>query len=91
MKDDLVREIDGSIRYCDSNIVKLGYWWLVKYKVFDSLVDDVIEAFKQLGGGLLALLFLLLLPSTPFIKAYFRLRQAKDMVEYHNQSYGDSE
>ncbi len=81
---DLVRNDCGSIRYCDSNIVKLGYWWLVKYKIIDSTVDDVIEASKQLWDGVLALLFLVLLPITPFIKAYFRLRQAKEMVEYES-------
>jgi|GEM_PF-2434136 len=87
--DDLVREEDNSIRYCDSNIVKLGYWWLA-FKMFDEFAYDLSEALKHLFDGILALLFLMLLPISPFIKAYFRLRQAKKEVEYYQQHFGEN-
>lgn len=90
MKDDLVRDSDGTIRFCDSNIVRLGYWWTVKHYTLDTLIDDIIEALTRLGIGLSALVFLLCSPITPPIRAYFRLKRAKEAVEYHKQHLEDS-
>lgn len=81
---ELIREEDGTIRKCDSNIVKLGYWrslWLW-YGYKKTLVEDidwgaVAEAFVAVGTIILALI---LLPFIPFIRCYTDWKRAKYLV-----------
>ena len=92
MKDTLVREEDGSIRWCDRNITLLGYWWVVKhYYTREYLGEILADATSIIVQGVQALLLLTLLPIVPFVRAYFSLKQAKERVEYETNLKGGSE
>ncbi len=76
---DLIREKDGSIRYCDSNIAKMGYWWVVKRTYTISyFVESISECVELIFLGLQAVLLLLILPVAPLIKSYFAYKQSQE-------------
>jgi hypothetical protein len=80
---DLVREEDGSIRWCDKNIAKLGYWWTVKhYYRVEYFVETLTECCEYIWQGLQATLAVVILPVLPLILANTKLKEAKENVEY---------
>ena len=80
---ELIREEDGTIRKCDANIVKLGYWKSLRFFGYKRILTEYFD-WPAIVEGLIwivaAIMALLILPILPFIYCYIEWARAKRLV-----------
>ena len=86
--DSLILD-DGKIRNCPNNKAKMSYFEVYKnfhgykkeIKEILSFTDDIKEAFSIIFN---VLIYIILFPITPFLRAVFDKRRCDKMVEKEN-------
>lgn len=93
MKKEFIKD-DGKIRNCTSNIAKMNileYTWFdltcnnILKNVFLGVIEQYIEAFKNLFQATAFMIGLIFFPIALPIKAYFSIKYAKKEMEDHKR------
>lgn len=94
---DYIRNKDGKIRWCDSNISKMNIFehaylnftqnHIVREAIFDT-AEEFKEAFINLFWALINTMFIIIFPITLLINAYHNIKRTKKQVEKNKKIFG---
>ncbi len=80
---ELIREENGTIKKCDFNLVKLGYWRSLRFFGYKRILQNYFD-WPAIIDGLIwifsAAMALLIFPLLPLIYCYLEWSRAKRLV-----------